>query len=103
MVDDSGHIESEQTASGLYTETLARLYWRQGFLTKALDMYRYLAQTQPEKGHLRQQVVTLERQLAAATRGDAEREGREAVMAHLERWLHYLRRQRLAGEKPEEG
>ena len=35
--------------AGIYTETLARLYLKQGFVERALAIYRRLVQEQPEQ------------------------------------------------------
>jgi hypothetical protein len=116
MSDDTGPGGPGRVPSGLYTETLARLYWQQGFLAKALDIYRHLVQAQPGNQQLWEQIAALERQLAAAALSAAEAqhsvspagptavarpgpvgpvEPTERVVAHLERWLQHLRRQRM--------
>ncbi len=51
---------------GMYTETLARLYMRQGHVDKALRIYRYLAAQQPSDTDLQDQIHTLEHQLTIA-------------------------------------
>ena len=100
-----------QPEAGIYTETLARLYLRQGIPERALGIYRHLAQEHPENQQLQVQLRTLEAQLQ---QGSLERDsGTEsvaspveaqppahppsrathAVIAQLERWLHYLQRQ----------
>lgn len=100
----------EAAAAGLYTETLARLYWHQGYGAKALAIYRHLLGLQPDNAELRAKVATLERQLAAGETGGDEpqqtalaagsgshqspRYRTARVIAHLERWLAQLRRQR---------
>lgn len=100
MVDDCCSIASGREPLGIYTETLARLYWRQGFLDKALDIYRHLVRTQPTNHRLRDQVAVLEQQLAATISGEVHEKMRdERVIAHLERWLHYLRQQRTTPGK----
>ncbi len=98
--------------AGIYTETLARLYLRQGFLERAVSIYRHLVQEQPENQHLQAQLNALEQQLQ---HGDMESEALEVpsapqvevpapprrkvhpehtVLAQLERWLRYLQQQR---------
>ncbi len=65
---------SEDTVPvGMYTETLARLYMRQGHVDKALRIYRHLAAQQPSDADLQDQIHTLEHQLtiAAEMRDDA--------------------------------
>ena len=39
----------ESAPLGVYTETLARLYWRQGYLDEALRIYRHLADEHPDE------------------------------------------------------
>src|SRR5215831_15904811 len=62
--------ESEASASqprdataGIYTETLARLYLKQGFGERALAIYRRLAQEQPGNHQLHERLHTLEQEL----------------------------------------
>jgi hypothetical protein len=106
---------------GMYTETLARLYVRQGFVQEALHIYRRLAQERPQEGHLHEQIKALEQQLAngppvpdraspagacaavaGGTPGPATRH-RQRVIEELQRWLRHLQRQRaeqqLVGHK----
>ena len=49
--------------TGIYTETLARLYLKQGFVEQALAIYRHLAQDQPENLQWQETVMALEQQL----------------------------------------
>jgi len=96
---------------GVYTETLARLYWRQGYLDEALRIYRHLADEHPDDLHFQDQIRALHQQreippevspaepVAArlSTRMTAT-EARQAqhVLVQLECWLNRLRRQRRA-------
>jgi hypothetical protein len=69
---------SEDTVPvGMYTETLARLYMRQGHVDKALRIYRHLAARQPSDLDLQDQIHALEHQLTTA----AEMEIDTAVQA----------------------
>lgn len=69
---------SEDTVPvGMYTETLARLYMRQGHVDKALRIYRHLAARQPSDLDLQDQIHALEHQLTTA----AEMETDTAVQA----------------------
>ena len=97
--------------AGIYTETLARLYLKQGFVERALAIYRRLAQEQPGDHQLHERWRTLEQQLALGALGQdpavphtapgvagdtatvATRYQEHYVVAQLERWLHYLQRQ----------
>lgn len=110
--DEHDGTRAVPAASGVLTETLARLYWRQGLHATALDIYRRLAQAQPSNPRLQEHIARLEQQMATealeARRNqdtgasppapfDSERTGRgptERVIVQLERWLHHLRRQR---------
>lgn len=110
--------QAGDSEAGICTETLARLYLHQGFVERALAMYRRLAQEQPDNHQLHECLHTLERQLAlGALRPDAVVQRtipdlavdttRTAllhqgayVVAQLERWLHALRRQRQHQEHP---
>jgi hypothetical protein len=112
MPDENGFDAPRRPASGIYTETLARLYMRQGFFDQALAIYRHLAQAQPENGELRTRLAALEQQWAAATAEQGAGAsgavlagpvklglGRDLDLAqrlidHLERWLRHLRQQR---------
>lgn len=97
---------------GIYTETLARLYWRQGFLDKALVIYRHLLRLQPDNVQLREQVSMLEQRLDSMIPSSTPAPARgvhelltEAVSLpkpgpvpqlrnYLVRWLHYLQQHR---------
>jgi hypothetical protein len=94
---------------GIYTETLARLYATQGLYEQALTIYRQLLQRQPENQELLRTIATVEQCMAGATApetggGEPPSASREQsrrarrrvhqVVAHLERWLAQLRRQR---------
>jgi hypothetical protein len=97
-------------AGGIYTETLARLYAKQGLYDQALRIYRYLLQTQPDNLDWQKTIAALERQHATDTApqgatvravqtasgkhpGQGQRRPQQ-VVAQLERWLEQLRRQR---------
>ena len=101
----------ESAPLGVYTETLARLYWRQGYLDEALRIYRHLADEHPDEPHLQDRIRALKQQqdmppegspaapVAALASGHmTASESRQAqhVMAQLERWLNCLQRQRRA-------
>ncbi|GIX46330.1 MAG: hypothetical protein KatS3mg131_0541 [Candidatus Tectimicrobiota bacterium] len=80
-----------------YTETLARLYLRQGFVHEALAIYRHLARVHPDQPALQARVAELERRLAAPPTPEAAPARQRAtagVLAELERWLRYVRRLR---------
>ena len=111
-------MAGSEAEAGICTETLARLYLQQGFVARALAIYRRLAQEQPENQPLYERLRTLEQQcalgalgqdavaprtvpdLAVETTSMAPHRQGEAVVAQLERWLHYLRRQRQHPERP---
>ncbi len=111
-------ITEEGVEIGIYTETLARLYRRQGFLDKALTIYQHLACLQPHQTHLQTQIQELEEHMRhnalvtipASTVGSAppafpspaaslarpERARAQTtrrVLMQLEKWLHYLQQQ----------
>jgi hypothetical protein len=95
---------------GIYTETLARLYAKQGLYDQALRIYRHLLQTQPDNLEWQRTIAAIERQRATdpgpqgATEGavqaaSGKRAGKSPtrphqVAAQLERWLAHLRRRR---------
>jgi hypothetical protein len=103
--------------AGIYTETLARLYLKQGFVERALAIYRHLVQEQPGNAQLRERLHTLEQELArgggepasAVQRGESEaahettasvvHRHEHPVAAQLGRWLHYLQHQRRQREQ----
>jgi hypothetical protein len=109
-------LQARDAEAGIYTETLARLYLQQGFVARALTIYRRLAQEQPDNYQLHERLRTLEQQLALGALGQdavAPRTGpdmavdstsmalhdqRDAVIAQLERWLYYLQRPRQPQE-----
>jgi hypothetical protein len=96
----------------MYTETLARLYLRQGFTREALQIYRRLAQEQPKEARWQDQIRALTQQVqqvtalpvvedeSAQTLSVTRKGGTVAdeayrtwrVIAELELWLHRLRR-----------
>lgn len=97
--------------ASIYTETLARLYLKQGFVERALAIYRRLAQEQPGNHQLHERLRTLEQELALGGLGQdtvvqravpdavvdtatrATRRQEHHVVVQLERWLHYLQHQ----------
>ena len=103
--------QPRDSEASMYTETLARLYLKQGFVERALAIYRRLAQEQPGNHQLHERLRTLEQELAlgglgrdtvvqravpdaavdTATR--ATRRQEHHVVVQLERWLYYLQRQ----------
>ena len=101
----------ESAPLGVYTETLARLYWRQGYLDEALRIYRHLADEHPDDPHFQDQVRALHQQreippevspaapvAALSSPRMTATEARQAqyVIVQLERWLNRLQRQRRA-------
>jgi len=102
----------QSLSTGIYTDTLARLYMQQGFFDQALEIYQHLAQTQPRNRQWRERIAALEQQRAAAATAARVREGtarlaeqqrgaphhelERRLLGHLERWLRTLRQQRLA-------
>ena len=99
----------ESAPLGVYTETLARLYWRQGYLDKALLIYHHLAAEQPDNPHFQEQIHALEEQQelspdalppepVKALRSEAATpvavHQNQYVIDQLERWLHHLQRRR---------
>ena len=114
-------VEAPQTRdaeAGICTETLARLYLKQGFVERALAIYRRLAQEQPGNQQLHERLRTVEQQLALGALGQdtvgqrtppdlavdttsrAPHPQRDEVVAQLERWLHSLQRRRQHPERP---
>jgi hypothetical protein len=93
--------------TGIYTETLARLYLKQGFIAQALAIYRQLLREQPEHPAWQATVVALEQQLLLSPQppgspqatAPESRINQEAapccathvVIAQLERWLATVR------------
>ena len=111
--------QPRDAAAGIYTETLARLYLKQGFGEHALAIYRRLAQEQPDNHQLHERLRTLEQELACGEGGSdpvgqcadpdgagervtqmTRRQARQ-VAAQLRLWLRYLERQRLQRERLE--
>ena len=111
--------QSHDAAAGIYTETLARLYLKQGFGERALAIYRRLAQEQPGNHQLHECLRTLEQELTCGGGGPADpavqcaapdgagekttpvtRRQEPQITAQLELWLRYLQRQRLQRERP---
>jgi hypothetical protein len=114
MAEAEAHAsQPRDAAAGIYTETLARLYLKQGFGERALAIYRRLAQEQPGNHQLHERLRTLEQELTcgrgvpdpavqcATPDGAGERatpvtrRQEHQITAQLELWLRYLQRQRL--------
>jgi len=90
--------QPRDAAAGIYTETLARLYLKQGFGERALAIYRRLAQEQPGNHQLHERLRTLEQELACGGGGSdpaVTRRQEHQIAAQLGLWLRYLQRQRL--------
>ena len=109
--------QPHDAAAGIYTETLARLYLKQGFGERALAIYRRLAQEQPGNHQLHERLHTIEQELAYGGGGSdpvvqcaaPDEAGETAtpmthrqehqIIAQLELWLRYLQRHRLQRER----
>ena len=109
--------QAHDAVTGIYTETLARLYLKQGFGERALAIYRRLVQEQPANHQLHERLHTLEQALAyggseldsavqCATPDGANESAtpvrlrpEHRIAARLELWLCYLQRQRLQRER----
>jgi hypothetical protein len=102
--------QPRDAAAGIYTETLARLYLKQGFGERALVIYRRLAQEQPGNHQFHERLRTIEQEMACGGGGpDPDGAGERAtpvtrrqehqITAQLERWLRYLQRRRLQRER----
>jgi hypothetical protein len=110
--------QPDDAVAGIYTETLARLYLKQGFAERALAIYRRLAQEQPGNHLLQERLRTIEQELACGREGPAPaaqravhggagesatpviRRQEHQITAQLEQWLRYLQRRRLQRERP---
>src|SRR5713226_7396599 len=108
--------QSRDPEAGICTATLARLYLQQGFVERALAIYRRLAQEQPGNHQLHERLYTLEQELALGALGQdnvvqravpdaavdmatrVTRRQEHQVVVQLERWLHYLQQQRQQRE-----
>jgi len=118
MVEAEGDASQLRDAEdGIYTETLARLYLKQGFAERALAIYRRLAQEQPGNHQLHERLSTLEQELALGALGQdaavqravpeatvematrTARRQEHQVVVQLQRWLHYLQQQRQPREQ----
>ena len=118
MVETEGDASQlRDSEDGIYTETLARLYLKQGFVERALAIYRRLAQEQPENHQLHERLSTLEQELALGALGQdtvvqrvvpeatgematrTARRQEHQVVVQLQRWLHYLQQQRQQREQ----
>lgn len=113
MADSGDETAARATEAGIYTETLARLYLRQGFDEKALRIYRHLVHAHPEDLELRERFRLLEQQVErpvqehvasppVLTVTQAMTNGpsfcTQWVLRHLEYWLSHLQQQRTARE-----
>jgi len=116
---DAYASQPRDAAAGIYTETLARLYLKQGFGERALAIYRRLAQEQPGNHQLHERLRTLEQELACGGGGSAPagystvpdgagerasqvtRRQEHQIAVQLGLWLRYLQRQRLQRERLE--
>jgi hypothetical protein len=118
MAESEAHASQPRDATaGIYTETLARLYLKQGFIERALAIYRRLAQEQPGNHQLHERLHTIEQELAygggesdpvvqcAAPDGVGERatpvtpRQEHQIIVYLELLLRYLQRHRLHRER----
>jgi hypothetical protein len=50
-----------------FTATMARLYAEQGYLRKAAQIYRFLAQKEPERADLRRELAAVEEKIRQQT------------------------------------
>lgn len=115
---EGGASQPPDSEAGIYTATLARLYLKQGFVERALAIYRRLAQEQPGNHQLHERLCTLEQELALGVLGQdtvvqrvvpeaaadiatsVTRRQEHHVVVQLERWLSSLQHQRRQRERP---
>jgi hypothetical protein len=104
-------VGQSYAVTGIYTDTLARLYVQQGFFDQALAIYYHLARAQPQNPQWRERITALEQQRAAAAcaagieRRKTMSAGRKGtalcrhldrrLLVQLEQWLYVLRQRRL--------
>jgi adenylosuccinate lyase len=50
-----------------FTPTMAKLYADQGYLRKAVQIYRHLVQQEPDRGDLRQDLAAVEERIRQQT------------------------------------
>ena len=118
MIEAEARASQPGDAAGIYTETLARLYLKQGFRDRALAIYRRLVREQPDNQQLVEHLHTLEQEMTCGEAGpDAMvscaapdgagararpviRRQEHLIAAQLERWLRYLQRQRRQRQLP---
>ena len=94
-------IESGKTAELEPTVTLARLYEKQGFLNKALEIYRELIALEPERDDLRQALKGLEKRLGENT-GDSSKLRAAKILSELELWKEAIsKRKKMLHPGPE--
>lgn len=108
MAEIAGETSAVRTlATGIYTETLARLYLKQGFVEHAMVIYRRVAQEQPGNHALQARLQSVEQEIALGLLGQEASvseiplaphsspgpTAHQYVLTHLERWLHRLQTQ----------
>jgi tetratricopeptide (TPR) repeat protein len=88
--------EAAETASGTTspfpTSTLAELYYQQGLVDRAKDVYRQLVELDPANERAGQRLRDLESPAAAADERAARRRALERTIAGLEAMLASVRR-----------
>ena len=85
--------ESMVKRSDFYTETMARVYAKQGHWQKAAEIYRYLLEQEPGRGDYRQALQEAENKLASAVKTPDD------LVPLFREWLelmgHYIKLEKL--------
>ena len=74
------------------SSTLAELYFQQGLVERAADVYRQLLEQEPDNGRARQRLAELERAVPVADERAARRRSLERTIAGLEALLRAVQR-----------
>ncbi len=72
-----------------FTPTMAKLYADQGYLRKAVQIYRYLVQQAPDRGDLRQDLAAVEESIRQQTHPSTKELG-----LLMREWADLIRKQK---------
>ncbi|MFB3884928.1 MAG: hypothetical protein ACE144_06850 [Thermodesulfobacteriota bacterium] len=82
----------------ILTKTLAEIYFQQGHLQEAYDMFRALAEKDPFNPEIQRRVKELRERLDLSPPPDSPRSlsplSKEERLRHLEKWLSNIRKQK---------
>jgi hypothetical protein len=76
------------------TKTLAEIYFLQGYLQEAYEIFEYLAEKDPHDGEIQKRLNEIREKLHSSPVSASYPHTNEDKIQHLEKWLENIRRRK---------